>query len=631
MTQLRDDLLAPRFAALANLVDDSDWQEIVGSERPRRWMPSHHRRLLLAVAFAVAGLLVAAAFASGLADRFSSWVSGKPGRPAPAGLQHGFDVRNRAAYASFPAGTKLRLLLTRKVGGTTFNLLGFRNGDAYCLRLVRADLASGLGRNECLRAEELTGVPALVVGDVWFSVGKTAKNVNGVYGFAADNVRALRVERLRGSDQAVVVNNVFLSLRSTPAGSVQRHPLPNPVIAVHALLRGGGSRNIPYSTSSIGGGIVPGGTRPSGPSYFASPPRSAVPGPAFAAPGPNKVAAPITHPTIRWLKRHEPRGNPLPHLRFQNPVFGRVVQPDPDDPIRIGIGVGGRGALCSYYFTPLAPMTRDYGGGCGGWFQTGPIQLGSWLQAPIQHFNGIVADGITHVTAFLADGRIIQAALRDNVFEVAIPATELPGRIVGYDANNRVAGIVELGGNSVLKTCPRAAFTTPVSQLPPPKPWETLDLGALTVNGQHILGMTPQQVETALGKPAVVLGAAQRTNGVAIPEFRYGGQEQSTVGLIVSFSKKGSRIFANRLYFQSPSLVDAKLGHVLRVQPSDLQRAITRTYGGVYRLYLSYGSDPSQGCTAVLPRRNAPRGVSLGMNPYRPSRPYLTISANALG
>ncbi len=331
------------------------------------------------------------------------------------------------------------------------------------------------------------------------------------------------------------------------------------------------------------------------------------------------------------MKRHQPRGNPLPHLRFQNPVFGRVIQPDPDDPIRIGIGVGGRGALCSYYFTPLAPMTRDYGGGCGGWFQTGPIQLGSWFQAPIQHFNGIVADGITHVTAFLANGRIIQAALRDNVFEVAIPATELPGRIVGYDANNRVAGIVELGGNSVLKTCPRAAFTTPVSQLPPPKQWEKLDLGALTVNGQDILGMTPQQVETALGKPTVVLGAAQRTNGVAIPEFRYGGQEQSTVGLIVSFSKKGSRIFANRLYFQSPSLVDAKLGHVLRVQPSDLQQAITRTYGGVYRLYLSYGSDPSQGCTAILPRRNAPRGISLGMNPYRPSRPYLTISANALG
>ncbi len=285
MTQLRDDLLAPRFAALANPVDDSNWHEIVRAERPRRWMPSHHRRLLFALAFAVAGLLVAAAFASGLADRFSAWVSGKPGRPAPAGLQHGFDVRNRAAYASFPAGTKLRLLLTRTVGGTTFNLLGFRNGDAYCLRLVRADLASGLGRNECLRAEELSGLPALVVSDVWFSVGKTAKNINGVYGFAADNVRALRVERLRGEDTVPVVNNVFLSLRSTPAGSVQHHPLPNPVIAVHALLRGGGSRNIPYSTNTIGGGVVPGGTRPSSPSYFASPPRTAVPGPAFAAPG----------------------------------------------------------------------------------------------------------------------------------------------------------------------------------------------------------------------------------------------------------------------------------------------------------------------------------------------------------
>ena len=207
---------------------------------------------MFAFAFVFAGVLVAAAFATGLADRFSSWVSGSPGRPAPAQVQRGFEQRNRAAYASFPAGTKLRLLLSRKAGGTTFSLLGFRNGDAYCLRLIRADLPNGIGRNECLRAEELTGVPALVAGDAWFSIGKPAKSINGVYGFAADDVRSVVIVRARGSERVPVVNNVFLSLDAQAAGSVQHHPLPNPVLAVHAVLRDGSSRVVPYVTEGLG-------------------------------------------------------------------------------------------------------------------------------------------------------------------------------------------------------------------------------------------------------------------------------------------------------------------------------------------------------------------------------------------
>jgi hypothetical protein len=620
MMQIQDDLLAPRFAALANSRDDSDWREVVRRARPERWM-RRHRRLAFALALIVAaGVLVAAAFATGIAGRFSAWVSGAPGRPAPPGLQRGFETRNRAAYASFPAGTKLRVLLSRKVSGTTFSLLGFRNGDAYCLRLVRADRPSAIGRNECLRAEELTGVPALVAGDVWFSVGAPAKNINGVYGFAADNVRALVVKRLRGADTVPVVNNVFLSLRGARAGSVQNHPLPNPVVAVEALLRRGGSENVPYVTN--GGGVLPGGTRPAGPSYFAPPAQRAIP-------GPSKVTAPIAHPTISWLKKHEPRGQPLPKVRFSNPAFGRVIQPDPDDPVRIGIAVGAKGALCDYYFTPLAPTT--WGGGCGSWFQLGPIRLGSTFESPIEHINGFVADGITHVTAFLASGRVVQAALRDNVFAVAVSESELPGRIVGYDAQNRVAGIAELQGNSVVKPCPTPTFTQPVSELPAPKPWEKINLATLTVNGQHILGMTPQQVEAALGKPTVIRGNAQISNGVPIPEFRYGGSLPSTLGLSVGFSKKGDRIFANSLSYQSPSLVDAKLGHVLRMQPAELEQAIKRTYGTTLRVFISYGSNPGFGCTAVLKERNAPSGISIGLNPYRPSRPYLDIRANAYG
>ena len=105
------------------------------------------------------------------------------------------------------------------------------------------------------------------------------------------------------------------------------------------------------------------------------------------------------------------------------------------------------------------------------------------------------------MTAFLTGGRIVQAALRDNVFAVAVPATELPGRIVGYNANNHVAGIADLPGNAVASPCPVPSFATPVSALPSPRPWERIDLATLTVNGRRILGLTPPEVEAALGKP----------------------------------------------------------------------------------------------------------------------------------
>ena len=61
-------------------------------------------------------------------------------KPAPSQEQSGFARRNAASYASFPKSTNLRLLMRDHVGGKTFSLLGFRDADSLCLRLVRADL-----------------------------------------------------------------------------------------------------------------------------------------------------------------------------------------------------------------------------------------------------------------------------------------------------------------------------------------------------------------------------------------------------------------------------------------------------------------------------------------------------------
>jgi hypothetical protein len=129
-----------RFSSISEALDllvgpcvvEPNWDEIMRRAAPetqvmsrrRRSRPS--RRAALAVAVAAVAVLAAAAFASGLADRFSSWINGKPGEPASVVEQRGFAARNGVSLAAFPAGTKLRLLLRRTVSGTSFDLLGFR-------------------------------------------------------------------------------------------------------------------------------------------------------------------------------------------------------------------------------------------------------------------------------------------------------------------------------------------------------------------------------------------------------------------------------------------------------------------------------------------------------------------------
>ena len=622
--------------ALQILVEPLDvtprWDAVVADAGLLDRRRSTSWRTVAAASVLAAALLAAAAYAAGFGDTFSSWLTGSPGAPAPAAEQQGFARRNHVAFASFPAGTKLRLLLRKSVGGTSFDLLGFRNGDAYCLRLVRTDLPQGIGRNECLRAEELRGHAALVANDVWFSVGKPAQSITGVDGFAADDVIALRVTRARGEERVPVKNNVFLSLTSQPSGTVQHHPLPNTVLAVAALRARGQALNVPYVVE--GQGIITGGKRPTVPSYFSG--RG-----VRAAVGPVRVTAPIRHPAIGWLERREKRGSPLPLQSYLALHFGRVIQPDPDDPIRVGVAIAAatgftRGhaitgnALCVIDFQPL--MRGAGSAGCSPVpFQNGALMLGSWMSSPITHFNGLAADGITRVVLFLAGGRKVEAALRDNVFAVAVPQAELGGELVGYDAKGRVAAIEEVPGNAVATQCPPAQFTTPIAKLAPPKIWERIDLGTLTVGGQAILGKTPEQVRAILGPPATTRPNAQRSNGISIPEFRYGGTMPATMGLSIAFIKRGDEIVANSMLFQSPSTVDTRLGHVLRMQPVELQRAFAKIYGDRYRLYRRYGSDPRLGCTGEFIDRRSPAGIGFALNTYRPSRPYLSIMKNGGG
>ena len=183
--------------------------------------------VVLAFAFVFAGVLVAAAFATGLADRFSSWVSGSPGRPAPARVQRGFEQRNRAAYASFPAGRSCDCCSAE---GGRHDLQPARVPKRRCV-LPAPDPRRSSERDRPERMpprRRALGIPALVAGDAWFSIEKPAKRISGVYGFASDDVRSVVIVRARGSERVPVVNNVFLSLGAPGRGQRPAPSAPKP-------------------------------------------------------------------------------------------------------------------------------------------------------------------------------------------------------------------------------------------------------------------------------------------------------------------------------------------------------------------------------------------------------------------
>ena len=627
------------FASVSDALDllvepfdvQPDWESIVrdaGHERrPRRrgWAG------ILVAAAALLVVLVAAAFASGLADRFSAWIGGTPGTPAPAPEQAGFDARNDSSLAAFPRGTRLRLILRRTFDGVSFDLLGFRNGDAYCLRLVRTAVPNAAGRTQCVRSDELSGHVALVADDARFDVGRPAVAVTGIYGFASDGVRAVHVVRARTSTTVPATDNVFLALAGQRTGTGEQRRPPNPVLAVGAVMKDGTLRNVPYVVvGSTSGGVLPGGKVPRVPSYFGAPASTHIPG------APTKVTAPIADPHVGWLDAREKRGAPLP----KQPVkltFGRVIQPDPDDPVRVGVAVGPasgitRSRLVTGDWTCLVDFVVLGSGGAISCTKTpfaqGPISSGGYVESPIVAFSGLAADGVARIEVFLASGLRVRAALRDNVYSVSVPEADLPGELVAYDSQGKVAGLESLPGNAVAKPCPPAELTTPTSKLAPPQRWERVDLSTLTVDGHAILGATPAQVVAALGKPALIRPRNQVVNNVGVPAYDYGGTTQATAGLEVVFLKRGSRMVANELLYQSPSLVDERLGHVLRAQPVALQARIEDAYGSRYRLTASYGGAQLT-CTGVFQARTGAEGFSFGLDPHRPSRPFLEIVGNA--
>jgi hypothetical protein len=627
------------------------WDDVVRraevSTPPRLlWRRPHRRALVFALVLcAVAGAAAAVpATRDGLAavgrdafDGLSSWLGREPGQPASAREQAGFDKRNAASYAEFPAGTKLRLLTRVRAGGRTYSLLGFRSHSSLCLRLVNASRPATPGANQCVTIRELERSPAPVSVAAGAFFRAADMNVDGIFGFADDTVARVEVKRQRGDRASVpAANNAFVVLRARRAGTVRDHPPYDPIVQVRAIKRDGARVAVPY----IASGMVDYTHAPSVPSYL----RWQRIGPADL-PGPTAPAAPFTGGTIGWLDHREPRGQPwkpsFKHERYGigTKLFSRAIQPDPADPLRIGVflvRVGkqsrvartirpGSLVLCQ---SELRPLGGGTGYGCGRgkpWFRKGqPLTMSYQGPDQMTQIVGLAADQVSAINVFLASGRVVPAALKDNAFSFSAPTAQFPAKVVAYDGRRRPIWITVLNGAPKPTPCPPAR----PAPLQPARAYERIDLADLTINGQSLFGRSPAEVRSALGPPARIQTRSVM-NSHGEPTYYYGATTQQAAPLIVQFGWRQHRIRAISFTYNNTNVADAHLGSILRVQPEALQQKIRARYGPKYKLETPYGSVPEAfagGCSAAFTTRDGVVRISFGINPRAGARPTLSLS-----
>jgi len=163
------------------------------------------------------------------------------------------------------------------------------------------------------------------------------------------------------------------------------------------------------------------------------------------------------------------------------------------------------------------------------------------------------------------------------------------------------------------------------SAAPPPRPYERIDLGTARIDGTEIFGRGLAEVVAVLGRPDRIAYFSS-TNGIREPTLFYGGTRPGRAALEVRFGVRQKRLRAFSLNFNGPTLVDARIGQVLRLQPLELQRRIAAAYGDRYNLGIAYGSQPGRGCIGIFQTVRRNMTVTFGVNPYAPSRrPTLSL------
>jgi hypothetical protein len=442
-----DDTLRSELDGFVPIDSRRDWEEVAARAGLKRGRA--RRRWAIGSAVLVAAIAVGAfsplgAALVGTIDDFSAWLTGEPGTPASESQQQEFAADNARSWLGFPQGTELRHLISVKAGDNSIELLGFRSGSsALCLRVTVTGDPPATEMN-CAPLAELrrVGGPARVVitdfgvgkGDkfAWYGVDRYHSSILQITaGIATDAVRSVVLEDDAGRHEVPTSSNAFLYVAEKP-------DVGQRVKRIWARTDDGLAA-IPFAPVPFGVGFG---------------------GPTPAAPAAPSVERRVSGGRIGWLEARENRGESLDVLPARirsnalserdgrsNVLFGRVLTPDPDRPIRMVLTLnahrpGGPAAgLCTMRVT-----RGGAGGGCAtypGIFEESPISSGlmGGGTSSFVSISGMASDDVAQIKALLADGQLAEVPLKDNTFVVDLPRANLPARLVAYDADERVIGV----------------------------------------------------------------------------------------------------------------------------------------------------------------------------------------------
>ena len=426
--------------ALATLVPPfehtrADWDDVLrrggvaaAPARRRRLVPALAVATVLAVALGVSPL--GRAFVDATVGELSSWLGSAPGSPAPADEQNGFDAANTNPYAHFPAGTRVGLVDHGDVDGARYDLLGFRDGDSYCLRLVpvsvpaRADSPADCAPRPELDRLAVPGVALAAGTDFWRGSDGDMHGVDTVYGLSGDGVTRVDVVDAAGARHAATVeNNTFLYV-ARYEGS-QRFSATR----LEVTTSDGRTTSVPVAAAGVS--------------------RAG----AADVPGPARADRTSDSDTIGWLERREARGEPFTWPTDggdppQEVSYARLIQPLPGSSFRLGVGVGDGHAwpvdghwYCLAWLWPLVKVPQSYGCARAETLRAGGmlegVSPGRGQQFPL--YVGLVSDDVASAELFFRNGDRRQLPIVDNAIAFQVWQGE-PVRLVTYDAAGRVLG-----------------------------------------------------------------------------------------------------------------------------------------------------------------------------------------------
>jgi hypothetical protein len=240
---------------------------------------------------------------TGAVGGFSDWLIGTPGTPTSPALQRQFDTSS-----PFPGNPRLRELLNVTLDGRRFVLYGFETGQVVCLRVAVRGLADAGPQAACVSRVDLRRSRDLALP---VKANLSVAQYVLTFGVLVHEVVSVVVRTDRGTSRAAVRDGAFLDV-------------------FRSGRRGDWARAVVARTATRRTDVVPLSVQAS-----REPPLRTGLGPQ----GPSKINRTVSGARIGWFVHRESRGlsSAQAHLKIQGCCRGyaRVIQPDPDDFLRV--------------------------------------------------------------------------------------------------------------------------------------------------------------------------------------------------------------------------------------------------------------------------------------------------------